>query len=90
MAYTKPLVTTTVTVHGLDTAIVFQDDIANGVTTRDGSNARAQILKGETIEAFDSDGNKEIIPYHAVIMAVIEVAPSEAQTKPEDDFCATE
>ena len=87
MAYTKPLVTTTVYYHNGTDPVVFADAIENGVTVRYGSDVRGQILHGDTVDAVDQDGNKTIIPYHAVIIAIVEVADSEAQTKPEDDFC---
>lgn len=89
MAYKKPLVTTEVTVHGMQTNITFADAITNGVTTRDGSLARQQILRGETISANDSNGDATVIPYHAIIMALVTVAESEAQEEPDDDFCVT-
>ena len=80
----KPLLTTTVTVHGLDNPIVFADAISNGVTVRYGSIAKQQILNGETVDA-----NNTIIPYHAIIKA--EITETEGTyTEPEDAFCKAE
>ena len=94
MAYTKPLVTTTVYYHGGTDPVVFADAVDNGQTYRYGSNARAQLLHGDTVESVGTlnggDPMKFVIPYHAVIYATVEVADSESMEKPEDDFCVTE
>lgn len=83
----KPIITTTVTVHGVNGTVIFADAITDKKTTRDGSNARDQILRGETIEA-NADGTLMVIPYHAVVKA--EVTETEGTyTKPEDDFCVS-
>lgn len=90
MAITKPLVTTTVTVHGVDDPVVFADAVGeDGKVTRDGSNAKYQILHGDTVNGNTDDGIVTI-PYHAVIMAVITVEDSDPITEPEDSFCVTE
>lgn len=94
MAYTKPLVTTTVYYHGGENPIVFADAISDGDTVRYGTNVRYQLLHGDTIESVGAinggDPAKFVIPYHAVIYATVAVADSEAQTKPEDAFCVKE
>lgn len=88
--YKKPLVTTTVTVHGVDDPVVFADTVGeDGRVARDGSNARAQILAYKTIVSSTDDGTI-VIPYHAVIMAVVTVEESDDITKPEDAFCVAE
>lgn len=85
--YKKPLVTTTVTVHGISDPVVFADAVGeDGKVDRSGSNARAQILNYKTVSAV-ANGETIVIPYHAVIMAVVTVAESEDITKPEDAFC---
>lgn len=86
MAITKPLVTTEVTIHGED-AMTFADKMENGVTTRDGSNVRDQIVKGRTIEATNNAGVNVVIPYHAIVMAKITMAESAEYEAPEDAFC---
>lgn len=89
MAYTKPLVTTTVTLHDESTA-VFADSITNGNVYRDGSTAKQQLLHGETVAAKATvSGNRVdmVIPYHSVIKATVAVADSAEQEEPEDAFC---
>lgn len=90
MAYTKPLVTTTVYYHGGQNPIVFADAITNGKTVRFGSNVRAQLLHGDTVESTANDDKNYVIPYHAVIYATVAVADSASQTEPEDAFCVKE
>lgn len=91
MAITKPLVTTTVTVHGMNDPIVFADTVVNGKTTRDGTNARYQILHGDTVHGIEDDnGNYVEIPYHAVIMATVVTVESDPITPPEDTFCVSD
>lgn len=94
MAYTKPLVTTTVYYHGGADPIVFADAVDNGKTVRYGSNARAELLACETVEEVGTigvgDATKYVIPYHAVIFATVTKADSESLEKPEDAFCVTE
>lgn len=94
MAFTKPLVTTTVYYHGGADPIVFADAITGGKATRDGSAVRQQILDEKTVEGIGTIGageaTKYVVPYHAVIFATVDVADSEEQTKPEDDFCVAE
>lgn len=94
MAYTKPLVTTTVYYHGGADPIVFADAVEDGVTVRHGSNARAALLACETVEEVGAigagDPAKYVIPYHAVIFATVAKAASDPLTKPEDAFCVTE
>ena len=90
MAYTKPLVTTTVYYHSSDTPIVFADAITGGKTTRDGSNVRAQLLHEETVDAVANDSNHYVIPYHAVIYATVAVEDSAEITPAEDEFCVAE
>lgn len=94
MAYTKPLVTTTVYYHGGENPIVFADAITNGETVRYGTNVRNQLLHGDTIESVGKigagDATKYVIPYHAVIYATVATAQSESQTEPEDAFCVKE
>lgn len=94
MAYTKPLVTTTVYYHGGENPVVFADAISNGETVRYGTNVRKQLLHGDTIESVgkigEGDAANYVIPYHAVIYATVAVADSAEQTKPEDAFCVKE
>lgn len=88
----KPLLTTTVTVHGLDNPIVFADAITDGVTVRYGSIARQQILNEETVDSvgtFSGVTSNAVIPYHAVIKAEITEAEG-TYTKPDDAFCKAE
>ena len=91
---TKPLVTTTVTVLHQNDPVVFADAVNNGKVTRDGTNARYQILHGDTVA-----GNAVIesetptyteIPFHAVVMATVTTQTSQPITVPEDEFCVTE
>lgn len=89
MAVVKPLVTTEVTVHGVDDPVVFADAITDGKVTRDGTNAREQILAEKTVAGNTENGFVEI-PYHAVIMAVVTVAESDPITEPEDAFCVAD
>lgn len=94
MAYTKPLVTTTVYYHGGENPIVFADAITDGDTVRYGTNVRNQLLHCDTIESVGKinagDATKYVVPYHAVIYATVAVADSAEQTKPQDDFCVKE
>lgn len=90
MAYTKPLVTTTVYYHGGQNPIVFADAITNGKTVRFGTEVRKQLLHGDTVEATANDNKNYVIPYHAVIYATVAVADSAEQTKPADAFCVGE
>lgn len=89
---TKPLVTTEVTVLHQNSPVVFADAVENGKVTRDGTNARYQILHGDTVAGnADLSGNPYVeIPFHAVVMAVVETETSDPITVPEDDFCVTE
>ena len=86
---TKPLVTTTVMVLHQDDPVVFADAVENGKVTRDGTNARYQILHGDTVAGNMEDGYVEI-PFHAVVMAIVSTQTSDPITVPEDDFCVTE
>lgn len=87
MAVVKPLVTTTVTVHGVENPVVYADAVGeDGKVTRDGSIARQQILDEKTVAGNTADGFVEI-PYHAVIMAVITTEESDPIDEPTDDFC---
>ena len=86
---TKPLVTTTVTVLHQDDPIVFADAVENGKVTRDGTNARYQILHGDTVAGNTEDGYVEI-PFHAVVMATVTTGTSDPITVPEDAFCVSE
>ena len=94
MAYTKPLVTTTVNYHNGTDPVVFADAISSGVTTRYGSTARQQLLHGDAIDTIGTigagDPTRYVIPYHAVVLAEITVADSASQTEPEDEFCIKE
>lgn len=91
MAYKKPLVTTTVYYHDGTDPVVFADAITNGKAVRYGSTVKEQLLKEETVDSVGVVGNGDptnyVIPYHAVIYAVVTVAESADQTKPADDFC---
>lgn len=94
MAYTKPLVTTTVHYHNGTDPIVFADAITGGKTVRYGTTVRDQLLHYDTVDAVGTinsgDPTHYVIPYHAVIIAIVQVADSEAQTKPEDAYCVKE
>ena len=83
---TKPLVTTTVFYHGGTDPIVFEDAINNGVTGRDGSNVKAQLLRRDTVDGVDQNGDHYIIPYHAVILASVTSTAGEF-TPAQDAFC---
>lgn len=87
---TKPLVTTTVTVLHQNNPVVFADAVGQGgKITRDGTNARYQILHGDTVAGNAAVGYVEI-PFHAVVMATVTTQTSQPITVPEDDFCVTE
>lgn len=86
---TKPLVTTTVTVLHQNDKVVFADAVSDGKVTRDGTNAKYQILHGDTVAGNTADGYVEI-PFHAVVMAEVETSTSDPITVPEDDFCKTD
>ena len=94
MAYTKPLITTTVYYHGGTDPIVYADAIINGKTVRYGTTARKQILDKVTVEAVGTvDGGDPatyVVPYHAVIFATVAKADSESITPAEDAFCTKE
>ena len=94
MAYTKPLVTTTVYYHNGTDPIVFEDAVDNGKTVRYGSTVKEQLLREDTVESVGSvnggDATKYIVPYHSVIFATVAVADSEAITPAEDAFCVAE
>ncbi len=94
MAYTKPLVTTTVYYHNGTDPIVFADAIVNGDTVRYGTTVKKQILRGDTVDSTgaigEGDAANYVIPYHAVIYATVAVEDSESLTKPEDAFCVSE
>lgn len=87
MAYTKPLVTTTVYYHEGTDPIVFADAVADGKTVRYGSTVRQQILDEKTVESVANDGNTYVIPYHSVIKATTATADSAEITPASDDFC---
>ena len=91
MAYTKPLVTTTVYFHDGENPVVFADAITNGKTVRYGSTAKQQILNGEAVDSIGSinggDAASIIIPFHAVIRATYATADSDEITPATDDFC---
>jgi len=91
MAYKKPLVTTTVFYHDGTDPVVFADAITDGKAVRYGSNVKEQLLKEETVDSVgtvgDGDPTNYVIPYHAVIYAVVTTEESADQTAPEDDFC---
>lgn len=87
MAYTKPLVTTTVYYHEGTDPIVFADAVVDGKTVRYGSTVRKQILDEKTIESVANDTKTYVIPYHAVIKAEIATADSAEITPATDDFC---
>lgn len=88
MAYTKPLITTSIDYYdGQQATIEFADAIVDGETVRYGSTVRKQVLNKETIDSIDTDGTHQIIPYHAVVVATVTKTDSEEQTKPEDAFC---
>lgn len=86
---TKPLVTTTVTVLHQNDRVVFADAVTDGKVTRDGTNARYQILHGDTVAGNTTNGYVEI-PFHAVVMASVTTQTSDPITVPEDEFCVTE
>ena len=94
MAYTKPLVTTTVYYHNGADPIVFADAVVNGKTVRYGTTAKRQILDKVTVDSVGTvDGGTEtsyVIPYHAVVFATVAVAASESLTPAEDEFCVKE
>lgn len=89
--YKKPLVTTTVFYHDGTNPVVFADAITNGKTVRYGSTVKEQLLKEETVDSVgvvdNGDPTNYVIPYHAVIYAVVATEESADQTKPDDDFC---
>lgn len=91
---TKPLVTTTVTVLHQNDHVAFADAVgADGKVTRDGTNARYQILHGDTVagNADSPDGIVYMeIPFHAVVMATVTTETSQPITVPEDTFCVSE
>ena len=90
---TKPLVTTTVNVLHQEDPVVFADAVTDGKVTRDGTNARYQILHGDTVAGNAvADGGTAYteIPFHAVVMATVTTQTSQPITVPEDDFCVTE
>lgn len=86
MAYTKPLVTTAVTIHD-GSSITFVDTLTNGVIARNGSTARDQILHEETVDAVANDSNHYVLPYHSIIIAAVSVDDSASITEPDDAFC---
>lgn len=94
MAYTKPLVTTTVYYHGGTDPIVFADAISEGQTVRYGTTVKEQILKNKVVDSVGAinggDATHFVIPFGMVIYATVAVADSEEQTKPEDTFCVKE
>ena len=87
----KSLVTTTVYYHNGSDPIVFADAVENGETTRYGTTVRKQILEKETVDAVGTIGEGEathfVIPYHAVIYAIVATEESENLTPAEDNFC---
>lgn len=94
MAITKPLVTTTVTVLHQNDPVVFADAVSqDGKVTRDGTNARYQILHGDTVAGnavADGGTTYTEIPFHAVVMASVTKGTSDPIEEPEDAFCVSE
>lgn len=94
MAYTKPLTTTTVYFHNGADPIVFADAVNNGKTVRYGTTVRDQILHCDTVDGVGTvdagDPTHYVVPYHAVVFAVVTVADSESLTPAEDEFCVKE
>lgn len=89
MAYTKPLVTTEVVDHD-GNEITFADAIVNGKTVRYGSIVKEQLLREDTVDAVANDNVHHIIPYHAVLDAIVTTADSAEITPAEDAFCVAE
>lgn len=91
MAIRKPLVETTVIVLHQENPYVFTDAVGeDGTVTRDGTNARYQILHGDTVEGKATVSGEEesvVIPYHAVVMARVTTTTSDEIEEPEDNFC---
>lgn len=94
MAITKPLVTTEVMVLHQNDPVVFADAVSqDGKVTRDGTNARYQILHGDTVAGNANTGSGTAyteIPFHAVVMAVVTKETSDPIDEPSDAFCVTE
>lgn len=95
MAITKPLVTTTVTVLHQQEPFVFADAVGqDGKVTRDGTNARYQILHGDTVagNAVIGGGSTTYteIPFHAVVRAIVTKSTSDPIDEPSDAFCVSE
>ena len=95
MAITKPLVTTTVTVLHQNAPVIFSDAVSqDGKVTRDGTNARYQILHGDTVAGNAvigiGDATYTEIPFHAVVRAIITKNTSDPIDEPSDAFCVTE
>ena len=76
--YSKPLVTTHVYDHNqneyvfADTPQVNGEGKLTGAVSRYGTTVRDQILKGETVESINTDGDRYVIPYHSVVFAGVE------------------
>lgn len=93
MAIRKPLVETTVVVLHQSDPYVFADAVGeDGTVTRDGSNARYQVLHGDTVEgkatvSGEEEATSVVIPYHAVVMAMARTTTSDEIEEPEDNFC---
>lgn len=90
MAITKPLVTTTVVILHQNDPVQFTDAVDNGKVTRDGTNAKYQILHGDTVHGKNTNGDEMVIPYHAVVLASVTVDDSDPINEPEDAFCVAD
>lgn len=79
---TKYLTTTTITIHGLDSALTLTDT----ATYAGGSAAKSQILSRHDVHVKDANGNDLYIPFHAIVKA--QFTPSTTTVEdPEDAFC---
>ena len=82
---TKYLTTASVTIHGVQDPLVFEDTI----TYHGGSTVASLARAGKDIKVKTSTGAEVIIPWHAVILVEISHTTGTAED-PEDAFCAEE
>ena len=75
--YSKPLVAITVQPHDgdnvgfADVPQVNGEGKLTGEVSRYGTTVRDQILRGDTVDSINIDGDHIVIPYHSVVYATV-------------------
>ena len=83
----KPFVTVSLRIHGYDSPFEIADYVdGNGRFVNIGSQAVAQLERGDAVHFVAAEGTEIIIPYHAIV--AYSVTKEEGEFTPaEDAFC---